>query len=533
MYKWEFEMGLRKYVRQVRPIQENHIKPEIKVQTLLNEGQLKKADIFKRQNQTTFISLATKGELLGKDGKKLPKVKDTDSLLSAIKNAKEPSDIPNTSFETNPSFKLTDVVKTGDFGGLGGKGPSGADWENIITKHFNELVGSPNHDKNANEEADKFPEYDAVGKTLAKNIQKRVGSSPITQFGAGKSKSNLSSFWVSFGGTDGTPKTDMYNKDYNISLKKKGGSQLASGGKGETIATFHAALEYLGKQDGDSPQIDKIMKQIEDNFAKISTKYSKTALEKLSKDKKNLSSTDKKAVSDFITAEAFHKELNKEIQDNLTFDTQPDFLKWYTYEAMSGYKKFSIQKGKASVCLEFDSSNGNVSKFIEVTKGGKSNGLTENPEVSSDVIGISKKLKIYSAWKSSGSNPYSTLRLGLTNDYTTTDFYNSNTMTDTLSSIIRKEVLNDKIANAVLKEEIYLLDEFKIIGRTLGKLKKLGKSALTWFRGLISKIMKKVKQSLDKIKRMGAKMFQTLFKFLGIELKSVRVSLPSEMEGFV
>ena len=73
-----------------------------KVQTLLNEAQLKKADIFKRQNQTTFISLATKGELLGKDGKKLPKVKDTDSLLSAIKNAKEASDIPNTSFETNP-----------------------------------------------------------------------------------------------------------------------------------------------------------------------------------------------------------------------------------------------------------------------------------------------------------------------------------------------------------------------------------------------------------------------------------------------
>ena len=123
-----------------------------------------------------------------------------------------------------------------------------------------------------------------------------------------------------------------------------------------------------------------------------------------------------------------------------------------------------------SVCLEFDSSNGNVSKFIEVTNFCKSNGLTENPEVSSDVIGISKKLKIYSAWKSSGSNPYC-LGAGLTNDYTTMDFYNSNTMTDTLSSIIRKEVLNDKIANAVLKEEIYLLDEFKIIGRTLGKLK--------------------------------------------------------------
>ena len=87
--------------------------------------------------------------------------------------------------------------------------------------------------------------------------------------------------------------------------------------------------------------------------------------------------------------------------------------------------------------------------------------------------------------------------------------------------------------DAVLKEEIYQLDEFKIIGRTLGKLKNLGKSALTWFKGLISKIMKKVKQSLDRIKKMGSKMFQSLFKFLGIELKSVKVSIPSEIQGFV
>ena len=526
-------MSFRNHIRKLKPIQETYTAPVDKVQNVLTEAQLKKADIFKRDNQNTFVSFAKDGNLSDKNCNKLPKVKDTDPLLNLIKNGKNPSDIPNQSFDTSPPFKLTDVVKTGDFGGLGGKGPSGADWENIITKHFNELVGSPNHDKNANEEANKFSEYDAVGKTLAKNIQKRVGNSPITQFGAGKSKSNLSSFWTSYGGSDGTPKTDMYNKDYNISLKKKGGSQLASGGKGETIATFHAALEYLGKQDGDSPQIDKIMKQIEENFAKISTKYSKTALEKLSKDKKNLSSADKKAVSDFITAEAFHKELNKEIQDNLTFDTQPDFLKWYTYEAMSGYKKFSRQKGKASVCLEFDSSNGDVSKFIEVTKGGKSNGLTENPEVSSDVIGISKKLKIYSAWKSSGSSPYSTLRLGLTNDFTTMDFYNSYETNDTLHSIIRKEILNDKIANAVIREDIDKLDEFKIIGRTLTKLKDIGKNALNWFKGLLNKIMKKVKQTLQRIKKMGSKMFQSLFDFLGIEVKSVKVSTPSDLNGFI
>ena len=92
----------------------------------------------------------------------------------------------------------------------------------------------------------------------------------------------------------------MYNKDYNISLKKKGGSQLASGGKGETILNISCCFRILRKTRILKDKIDKIMKQIEENFAKISTKYSKTALEKLSKDKKNLSSTDKKAVSDFI-----------------------------------------------------------------------------------------------------------------------------------------------------------------------------------------------------------------------------------------
>ena len=50
-------MGLRKYVRQVRPIQENHIKPEIKVQTLLNEasekGRFIQEDIIK---QHLFLS---------------------------------------------------------------------------------------------------------------------------------------------------------------------------------------------------------------------------------------------------------------------------------------------------------------------------------------------------------------------------------------------------------------------------------------------------------------------------------------------
>ena len=52
----------------------------------------------------------------------------------------------------------------------------------------------------------------------------------MIQFGDGASKSNLSSFWTSHGATNGTPKTDLYTKNFNVSLKKGGGYQLASGG---------------------------------------------------------------------------------------------------------------------------------------------------------------------------------------------------------------------------------------------------------------------------------------------------------------
>ena len=66
-----------------------------------------------------------------------------------------------------------------------------------------------------------------------------------------------------------------------------------------------------------------------------------------------------------------------------------------------------------------------------------------------------------------------------------------------------------------MKEEIYLLDEFKIIGRTLGKLKKLGKSALDSVQRTHIKNYEKVKQSLDKLKGWVQKCFRHFLKFLG------------------
>ena len=530
-------MSLQRYVSQLRPRNESYVPHVDRIQSLLSEGKISADDIFKtdggRDNKNDFIKKAIAGELLDTDGNKIPAIDSKSDLITHLKGADESSPEVNKLIKVafGKSLSALNIDKpTNGFAKGSSTDPKGADWENIITKQFNALIGQPDHDKDANKVADKFPDYIDMGKILAKNIEGKIGNSPLTQFGGGKSSSNLSPFWTSWGAGDGTPKTDMYNKDYNISLKKKGGSQLASGAKGETIATFYAALEYMGTDRDSRPEIDKIMKAIEDNFAKLSTKYTKTQLVKITKDakkQKTLSPKDKKAVAEFLTTEAFHKELNKELKEQLSFEKKPEFLKWYTFEAMSGYKKFSLERGKASVCLEFDANKGSVSKFIEVTRDGKSSGLKGTPSVSSDVIGISKKLKIYAAWKSGKGNPYSSLRLGLTTDYTTED------TTDTLRGIIRKEVMNDNIANAVLVEEITQLDEFAIIGKTFAKLKSIGKNAFNWLKNLINKIMKKVKQTLDKIKEMGAKLFETLFKFLGIELKSVTESLPSDINGFV
>lgn len=409
----------------------------------------------------------------------------------------------------------------------GEKKPSGADWENIITAQFNSLVGSPNFDSDAQKAAKEFPSYEQMGMDLAKAFKDKVGSSPIVQYGAGKSKANLSNFWLEHGGVDGTPKTDMYNKDYNISLKKSGGSQLASGAKGETVATYQAALEYLGER-GVTPELQKILDLIEENFTKIYTEHTKTALDKMAVDKKgNLNPKDQAAVEQYITTDAFHNELNKQIQKHLTFDKNPEFLKWFTFEAMCGYKKFSNKQAAASVCLEFNAAKGTVSKFLEVVPGGKSSGLSGNPKASSDVISVSSKVKVYVAWKSTTGNPYSTLRLGLTEDN------KSIQELPTLASIIREEIKTDKIANMILNESVHQLDEFAIVRKTIASLKKMGKNVKLWFTSLMQRIMKKIKEVVSKIKDLGSKMYQGLFGFLGIEIRNVKTSFPRDIEGFI
>ena len=113
---------------------------------------------------------------------------------------------------------------------------------------------------------------------------------------------------------------------------------------------------------------------------------------------------------------------------------------------MSGFKKFGNKRSIASICVEFNADTGVITKAIPVTSNGKADfGI---PKVSSEVENISKKLKIFSAWKTGDGSPASVLR-AIPEE------------SDTFRGIILNELRNDKVANKVmvnLNEEIEQLD---------------------------------------------------------------------------
>jgi len=447
----------------------------------------------------------------------------------------------------NPPMKLGDLEKTAEFGGQSGsgKGPNGAEWESLITHQFNKLLGKEKADEAAMETAGKFyPDYEKSAKAIATAFKKQLGASNVmTQYGAKASKSNLSKMWASHGAKNGTPKTDMFTKKFNISLKKAGGSQLASGTQEETIATFYAALEYMGEDKSSKADIAAIMDKIETGFRKITLDYSKGELSQLAagakvkKGRKNItaagfSNADKKELAKFTKTDKFHKNLNKELKDVLKLEENTKFMEWYCFEAMSGYKKFKAgSQSAASVCVTFDDAKWDIST-INVTDGGLSKNLSGIPKLSNEIKAKAKNIKVYSAFKSSGTKPFSVLRLS--GDDHTRD--KETLIPATLDDIIREEILLDEDIKSLglnLTEDIIRLDEFALLGSVFGKLKSIGKNATKWLTGFFKRVGQKVKKALKGIVKLGRRMFEGLFQFLGIEITKVTASVPSDISDFV
>ena len=143
-----------------------------------------------------------------------------------------------------------------------------------------------------------------------------------------------------------------------------------------------------------------------------------------------------------------------------------------------------------------------------------------------------KGIKVYSAFKSSGTKPYSVLRLS--GDDHTRD--KETLIPATLDDIIREEILLDediKNLGLNLTEDIVRLDEFALLRSVFGKLKGIGKDVTKWLTDFFKKVGQKVKGAIKGIMKLGEKMFEGLFQFLGIEITKVTTTVPSELADFV
>ena len=437
-------------------------------------------------------------------------------------------------------------VKGGDV-----KSPSGAEWEDCICYYYNNPSPRSSTDTGANKKDEAYPiaskffgtQYEEQGRKLGKAFKGLLkDNTPMKPLGSGGKKvtRSLTSIYTKSGASNTIPKTDMYTGSYQISLKKKGGSQLASAAKGETKGMFNAALEHFS---GETKKINDILKAIDENFTKLTTDMTKTQLANVGSgkvdkqgnvapEKKDLSPQDKKAFTQFLETEKFHKDLNKQIEEDLNFENNKQFIEFLCYEAMSGHKKFNENQPKASICIEFDPDRGIITKSIETTPGGKPKFTTGIPKISSDISTLASKVKLYAAWKSSSGDPYSSFRFGVPAEgrFTTNQL-------PTLREIIISEIKKDKIMNAVLNEdrEIYDLHEFDPIAaikKTYDKVKGIAGTAFEWVKGLVSKIMKAVRKTLDGIKQMGKDVYKGIFRFLGIELDKADITPPSDASHF-
>ena len=437
-------------------------------------------------------------------------------------------------------------VKGGDV-----KSPSGAEWEDCICYYYNNPSPRSSTNTGANKKDEAYPiaskffgtQYEEQGRKLGKAFKGLLkDNTPMKPLGSGGKKvtRSLTPIYTKSGASNTIPKTDMYTGSYQISLKKKGGSQLASAAKGETKGMFNAALEHFS---GETKKIDDILKAIDENFTKLTTDMTKTQLANVGSgkvdkkgnvapEKKDLSPQDKKAFTQFLETEKFHKDLNKQIEEDLNFENNKQFIEFLCYEAMSGHKKFNENQPKASICIEFDPDKGIITKSIETTPGGKPKFTTGIPKISDDISTLASKVKLYAAWKSSKGDPYSSFRFGVPAEgrFTTNQL-------PTLREIIISEIKKDKIMNAVLNEdrEIYDLHEFDPIAaikKTYDKVKGIAGTAFEWVKGLVSKIMKAVRKTLDGIKQMGKDVYKGIFRFLGIELAKADVTPPSDASHF-
>mgnify|MGYP006095325281 FL=1 len=342
--------------------------------------------------------------------------------------------------------------------------------------------------------------YD-LGKDIAAGIvddirsKTKASENSMIHFGSGSGQLNPK--WL---GSNGTPKTDLYSTDgINISLKQKGGSQVMSGYKEETISTFHAAIASMGS---DAPkEINKLMKDLDPVLRKITvpgninTIITSIKTKTLPKGVKAKVGSSKRELdikfnkkeyeakqNEIIDWKASMKELNPVFRK--FFEDNQEFRKFFVYEAATGDFKFAPDKyANSNWMVEFDPANGTNNNVVQLSLGKNKPAPFIDKLAKKVVVRISPKTPTGSKVSASGTSAtVGSFRLTVAES---------------------KETFSEMLIQEEAKFNSELLTEGTISEA------KLFQKLKGWLSNLYNKVMNKVK----KLIKMGYEAVMAFFEF--------------------
>ena len=222
-----------------------------------------------------------------------------------------------------------------------------------------------------------------IAEKIADDIRKttKASANSLIHFGSGAGQLNPK--WL---GSNGTPKTDLYSTDgINISLKQKGGSQVMSGYKEETISTFYAAMDSMG--DKAPKEINKLVAQLDPVLKKITVPGNVNTIinsikgKSMPKGVKAQVGNSKRVMdikfdkreyaakqAEIVDWKNSMKELNPVFRE--FFEDNQEFRRYFVYEADTGDFKFAPDKyANSNWMVEFDPEYGTNNNIVQLSLG--------------------------------------------------------------------------------------------------------------------------------------------------------------------
>ena len=368
-------------------------------------------------------------------------------------------------------------------------------FEEYVVDAWNQLLINKNAEEkfiNTKFSSDDHQKFASSAFKIARNSQATT-KSKSKMIHSGSDSVSISSVYKKYGGVDNTPKADIRTEDnkFRMSLKENKASQLISGGKTDAIPVFKIAQEAYGKTDESMTKIESVFTDILERISApasakglLDTKHmtglrdGKKGILDAAKDTE-LRKNFPKEVNDFLDQVTF---VDKKMKDDLNlkinemFSSSFEFKKHFTYEAASGFGKFSTKEPVANSFLIFSSSDGSslINTFTDAD--------------SKPIVDLANKMKLRFRWKHGSKAVFAA---------------------DIPAS---KELMNN--------------EEFIHEQQTFENLlaEELNEGIVDVFRNVKSWLKRFVAKVIGFVKKLAKKGLEYVFKFFGIELESVSVS---------